>query len=155
MKKMTSKEKKERMEILNYKLKESLIIMTKKCIEGDMSIDEFTSLCYIVTKIKQEVYDLNKPIFRNILQESESIVFKRKSEKERQYGPFDESMERATKFFNLMVTDKELTTEDMFKCMIALKHSRLAYNSKHDTFLDMIGYVAGLQYYLSKKEKDV
>ena len=40
--------------------------------------------------------------------------------------------------------NKKITTEDFYKCMIALKISRLSYNTKHDTILDAIGYLAAL-----------
>jgi hypothetical protein len=43
-----------------------------------------------------------------------------------------------------LLCNKKITTEDFYKCMIALKISRLSYNSKHDTILDAIGYLAAL-----------
>jgi len=86
----------------------------------------------------------------NILEHSNKIIFNRGEEKNRQYGPFSESIERAAKMASLLIIDKEITTEDFFKCMIALKTSRMAYNNKYDTMLDAIGYIAGLDNYLKE-----
>lgn len=83
----------------------------------------------------------------NILEEANNIIFKRNQEKEREYGSFSESIAKAARVASEMC-NKEITTEDFFKCMIALKISRMAYNHKHDTMLDAIGYIAGLDDYL-------
>ena len=45
--------------------------------------------------------------------------------------------------------NKEITTEDFYKCMIALKLSRLAYSNKKDTFLDAVGYIAALDSFVN------
>jgi DNA-binding protein H-NS len=82
----------------------------------------------------------------NILEKANEIVFLRSEEKERQYGPFTEGMHRASKIASGM-TGKEITTEDMFKCMIALKLSRESYNHKYDNLLDAIAYLAALNEY--------
>lgn len=116
--------------------------------KGVMGLYEFIAICRIAVDIDNDIKNIANPNFNNILQESESIIFKRDSEKERQYGPFNESMERAAKFASLMTLDKEFTAEDMYICMMALKFSRLAYNKKYDTFLDAIGYTAAFQDYL-------
>ena len=92
--------------------------------------------------------------FENILKESESIIFNRDSEKERQYGPFDESMTKAANIATNMILDVEITPIIMYKCMIALKMSRLSYNLKYDTFLDAVGYTAALQDYVKKHGND-
>lgn len=84
---------------------------------------------------------------KTILEESNDIIFKRSEEKKREYGPFSESIAKAARIATEMC-NKDITTEDFFKCMIALKISRMAYNHKHDTMLDAIGYIAGLDDYL-------
>lgn len=84
-----------------------------------------------------------------ILEEANSIIFDRNEEKNRKYGPFIESMERSALFASLLC-NKEITTEDFYKCMIALKISRLSYNGKRDTILDGIGYLAGLNEFYEK-----
>jgi len=43
--------------------------------------------------------------------------------------------------------NKEITTEDFYKCVIALKMSRMAYNTKKDTMLDCVGYISALDSY--------
>lgn len=89
---------------------------------------------------------------RNILEHSNDIIFGRKEEKEREYGPFDESMDEAAKIASIM-TNKHIATEDMYKILIALKLGRLKYNNKYDTILDAIGYLAGLNDYVIKNSK--
>jgi DNA-binding protein H-NS len=82
----------------------------------------------------------------NILEEANNIVFLRSEEKERQYGSFIEGMHKASQIASGM-TGKEITTEDMFKCMVALKLSRESYNHKYDNLLDAIAYLAALNEY--------
>ena len=79
----------------------------------------------------------------NILKKSNEIIFGRKEEKKRQYGPIDESIAKAARIASEMC-NKHITTEDMYKCLISLKMSRMAYNTKKDTMLDCVGYVAAL-----------
>lgn len=77
----------------------------------------------------------------NILAQADQIVNGRSEEKERLYGPFSESMKKAAVIASEMC-NKEITQDDMYKIMIALKLSRLAYSSKEDTMLDAVGYIA-------------
>ena len=79
----------------------------------------------------------------NILLNANEIIFNRKEEKQRQYGPIDESITKAARVASEL-TNKDITTEDMYKCLIALKISRMAYNIKKDTMLDCVGYIAAL-----------
>ena len=79
----------------------------------------------------------------NILEKANDIVYKRKEEKERQYGPFDESLNK-TAIIASELCNKALNTEDIYKVLIALKMSRMAYNHKEDTYLDMIAYITAL-----------
>ena len=88
----------------------------------------------------------------NILEEANSIVNKRSQEKERQYGPFSEGMDRAAMIMRGM-TGKDITGEDMYAALIALKLSRESYNKKYDNLLDAIAYL-GAKYYYSKDEYD-
>lgn len=79
----------------------------------------------------------------NILEKANQIIFERAEEKQREYGPFDKSMEKAAKVASILC-NKEISTEDFYKCMIALKVSRMAFNTKKDTMLDCVGYIAAL-----------
>lgn len=88
----------------------------------------------------------------NILKEADSIINERSEEKERQYGKFSESMSKAAKVASELC-NKKITTEDFFKCMLALKISRMAYNLKEDTLLDAVAYIAGLDNYNKKTKK--
>lgn len=77
----------------------------------------------------------------NILIKANDIINERSEEKERQYGPFDESMQKAA-VIATELCNKEITQDDMYKCMMAIKLSRLAYSPKEDTLLDLVGYTA-------------
>jgi hypothetical protein len=82
----------------------------------------------------------------NILEEANKIINLRAEEKERQYGPFKESMQKAA-IVATELCNKKITTEDFYKCMIALKISRMAYNLKEDTLLDAVAYIGALNNY--------
>lgn len=83
----------------------------------------------------------------NILEKADEIVNKRSEEKERQYGPFNESMERMRDIFNSM-TGLSLSAEHMFDALIALKLSRMAYSYKEDSYLDAVAYIAAKNNYV-------
>ena len=89
----------------------------------------------------------------NILAEGNKIINERSEEKERQYGPFSEGMERAAKIASGM-TGKDFTAEDMFMVLIALKFSRQSYNHKQDNLLDSVAYIGALNNYIEDKLKD-
>lgn len=84
----------------------------------------------------------------NILKEADRIINKRSHEKARQYGPFNKSMEKAA-IIASELCNKEITTKDFYKCMIALKMSRMAYNIKEDTLLDCVAYTAALNNFVN------
>lgn len=84
----------------------------------------------------------------NILERADKIVNKRSEEKERQYGPFRASMERAAALYNLMSPpEQNITTTGMYRAMIALKLSREAYSHKEDNLLDAVAYLGALNNY--------
>lgn len=88
----------------------------------------------------------------NILEKANKIVNERSEEKERMYGPFDESMDRAAKLYNLMSPDDEqITSEGMYRAMIALKLSREAYHHKEDNLLDAVAYMGALNNHIESK----
>ena len=88
----------------------------------------------------------------NILLNANEIIFDRKEEKQRQYGPIDDSITKAARVASEL-TNKHITTEDMYKCLIALKISRMAYNLKEDTMLDAVAYVSALDEYNKAKDE--
>jgi hypothetical protein len=79
----------------------------------------------------------------NILEKANEIINLRSEEKERMYGPFEEGMAKAAKIASLM-SSKDITTIDMYNCMIALKLSRQSYNNKEDNLLDAVAYLGSL-----------
>ena len=87
----------------------------------------------------------------NILKKADEIVNNRSEEKERQYGPFGEGMERAAKIASGM-TGKDFTAHDMFAALVALKLSRQSYNFKEDNLLDAVAYIGAWQNYINQKE---
>lgn len=88
----------------------------------------------------------------NILKMADEIVNERKEEKERQYGDFEESMNKAANLASF-ISGKEISTSDMYICMIALKLSRESYTHKEDNLLDAVAYIGSLNNYLEKKNE--
>lgn len=89
----------------------------------------------------------------NILKEADQIVNQRSEEKQRMYGPFEDSMELAAKIASL-TTGKNIEAKDMYLCMVALKLSREAHSHKEDNLLDCVAYLGALNNFYNK-EKDV
>ena len=88
----------------------------------------------------------------NILKKADEIINIRSEEKERMYGDFEKGMEKAAKLASVM-TNKEITAIDMYKCMVALKLSRESYNHKEDNLLDAVAYLGSLNNYINNKNK--
>lgn len=85
----------------------------------------------------------------NILDKANKIVNERSEEKERMYGPFDKSMEKATAIYNLISPENEqISTPGMYRAMIALKLSREAHHHKEDNLLDAVAYIGALNNHL-------
>lgn len=85
----------------------------------------------------------------NILEEANKIVNQRGQEKERQYGPFEEGMSKASQIASL-ISGKEISTRDMYICMVALKLSRESYTHKEDNLLDAVAYIGSMNNFLEK-----
>ena len=89
------------------------------------------------------------------LAKANDIVNERAEEKERQYGPFQASMERAASLYNLMSpANQQITAAGMYRAMIALKLSREAYTHKEDNLLDAVAYIGSMNDYL-EENKDI
>jgi hypothetical protein len=87
----------------------------------------------------------------NILEQANNIVNKRTEEKDRNYGPFSEGMNRAAMIFNGM-TGLNITGNEMFKALVALKLSRESYNHREDNLLDACAYLGALNNYIDEEE---
>ena len=87
----------------------------------------------------------------NILQRANDIVNKRSEERDRQYGPFSQCMERTGKLASQMC-GREITAVEAFKVLIALKLSREAYSHKEDNLLDAAAYIGGLNNYVEEQK---
>ena len=88
----------------------------------------------------------------NILKQANEIINNRSEEKERQYGPIGEGVERAAMIASGM-TGRTWTADDMFVAMIALKFSRQSYNFKEDNLLDAVAYIGGWQNYINEQKE--
>jgi len=82
----------------------------------------------------------------NILHQADLIVNSRSEEKERQYGPFEEGMQRAAQILSGM-TGQDFDAVFMYKAMVALKLSRESYAHKEDNLLDAVAYIGALNNY--------
>lgn len=88
----------------------------------------------------------------NILNKADQIVNHRNEEKDRGYGDFSQSMERAAKILSGMVGE-EINPIFMYKAMVAIKLSRESYNHKTDNLLDACAYLGALDNYINEKTK--
>lgn len=87
----------------------------------------------------------------NILKHADQIVNERSEEKDRQYGPFIACMERATAIYNLMSPGSQISTDCMYKALVALKLAREAHAHKEDNLLDAVAYLGALQDYYDQR----
>lgn len=86
----------------------------------------------------------------NILKKADEIVNQRSEEKERMYGPFAESMEKAANIYNaISPKDEQITIAGMYRAMVALKLSREAYAHKEDNLLDAVAYLGAMNNFLT------
>lgn len=87
----------------------------------------------------------------NILKKADEIVNQRSEEKEREYGPFAESMTKAANIYNaISPEDEQITVAGMYRAMVALKLSREAYKHKEDNLLDAVAYLGALNNFLEE-----
>lgn len=145
----------------NEMLKEILVFLRYFQENDDMrqfSINVAADLFVEMLENNPELKDKNNKQFQsmsNILEQANKIVNERSEEKERQYGPFQASMERAAALYNLMSPkDQQITTAGMYRAMIALKLSREAYAHKEDNLLDAVAYMGSMNDYL-EEHKDI
>jgi len=82
----------------------------------------------------------------NILKKANEIVNERSEEKERQYGDFVQCMTKTARIASEM-SSKEITTEDAYNILIALKLSRQSNKHKEDNLLDAVAYIGSLNNY--------
>lgn len=87
----------------------------------------------------------------NILEEANSVLTDRSSEKAKEYGPFSESIEKTARIASEL-SNSEVTPELVFKVLIALKLSRMAYSNKRDTMLDMVAYIGAFESYVNQPD---
>lgn len=91
----------------------------------------------------------------DILKKADEIVNSGSFEKERDYGPFQQSMTKAARIATeLLPTDpatgsmyplRTIDAETMYKCLMALKLCRISYSAAHeDSYLDLVAYTASL-----------
>lgn len=88
----------------------------------------------------------------NILKRANEIINERSEEKERQYGPISEGMERTARIASDMLGYK-VTAEATYAVMIALKLARNATAYKQDNFLDACAYLGAWDNYEQEKSQ--
>ena len=86
----------------------------------------------------------------NILKEADKIINERSEEKERQYGPFIESIKKTSDMASIL-SGKDISIEDCYHVMIALKLSRHSHKYKEDSLLDAVAYLGSLNNYKQSK----
>jgi DNA-binding protein H-NS len=89
----------------------------------------------------------------NILEKANEIINARSEEKERMYGPIIESMEKASQLASIM-TSKNITADDLYLCMVAIKLSRESYSHKEDNLLDAVAYLGALNNHKENKQSN-
>jgi len=82
----------------------------------------------------------------NILKKANEIVNERSEEKVRQYGDFIQCMKKTARIAS-EISSKDITTEDAYNVLIALKLSRHSNNYKEDNLLDAVAYMGSLNNY--------
>jgi hypothetical protein len=87
----------------------------------------------------------------NILEKANEIVNIRSEEKERQYGPFSETNKRASIIASVL-SNKQITIEDLYNMQIALKLARESWSHKEDNLLDCVAYIGALNNYLENQK---
>jgi hypothetical protein len=93
----------------------------------------------------------------NILNKADQIVNKRSEEKIREYGPFSECNRRAAVIASIL-SNKNISIEDMYNMQIALKLARESWSHKEDNLLDCCAFIGAKNNYLegiSVNNKDV
>ncbi len=88
--------------------------------------------------------------YNNILEQANKIVNLRTEEANRQYGAFNESMDKTAQLASLMC-NKEITTIDCFQVLNALKLARQSHAHKEDNLLDLVAYVGAMNNYINEK----
>ncbi len=89
----------------------------------------------------------------NILEKANQIVNHRSEEKEREYGPFSEGMKRAASIASGM-SGKDITANDMYIALVALKLSRQSYNFKDDNLLDAVAYLGAWHNFIKEVDNE-
>lgn len=75
-----------------------------------------------------------------LLPKALDILVHRQEEKERQYGPIDRCLERTARIATELC-QKDLSSKDVAKILVALKLSRESNAHKSDNLLDAICYL--------------
>lgn len=88
------------------------------------------------------------------LLKANKIVNERSEEQERRHGPFSAGMQKAATIASVLC-GKEITTEDTFKVLMALKLSRMAHSLEMDSVVDLMGYTEGLWNYSQEHKNQI
>lgn len=86
----------------------------------------------------------------NVFLKADEIINQRGEEKERQYGPIDESLESTAKLASILL-NKSISIDDIYIILTCLKLARLRVSYKEDSILDAIAYLGAYNNYKQKK----
>lgn len=126
-----------------------VIVLTSIAYFNNTTIEYCIESSYNIIKDRKgkiENGSFVKESYKNVIKEADKIVHERSEEKERQYGPFNESIEKTARIASEL-TNIPISPEIVFKVLIALKLSRMAYSDKQDSLLDCIAYIGALNDY--------
>lgn len=87
----------------------------------------------------------------NILTKADEIV-NQDTERRKMYGTYAQCNKRIADIMSVL-TNKEITTEDVFKLELAMKLSREINCHKEENLLDSVAYIAALNDYLNNTNK--
>jgi hypothetical protein len=126
--------------------KNDLVIYTSQKFNNlNLSKAEIINFCAFnnidCLALKEEVKPFDRSIQITLLERAQDILHNRSEEKDRQYGSFTESIERTAKIASLM-GNKEITENDVYNVLIALKLARESNAHKSDNILDAVVYLA-------------
>lgn len=114
-------------------------------VNFEANISSMTASEFTFSKVKEmfehvECEHVEKP---NSVLEHASKIMNGDEEKERQYGPYADSISHTAEIASAML-HKKLTPIEVNVVLIALKLSRITHGKKKDNFVDACAYIQGL-----------
>jgi hypothetical protein len=112
---------------------------------------DYMRLVRIAREIEVDMSMKNNNETETILTKAQDIVYNRTEEQSRNYGDIQESIERAALIATHMLM-RNVSPEDIYTSIVAIKLSREAHAHKEDNLLDAVAYISALNDYLENKK---